>query len=60
MNLKVTYSMDVNLSHTIVAKDIIRCLPFSTYTPRGGGGQSSDIVPLCITCKKGGGGPDSM
>ena len=38
-----------------------RGLPFSTYTPRGkGGGQVSYTFPLRITCKKGGGGPDSM
>ena len=36
-------------------------LPFSTYAPRGGGGvQVSYTFPLRITCKKGGGGPDSM
>ena len=31
-------------------------LPFSTYAPRGRGGQVSYTFPLRITCKKGGEG----
>ena len=36
--------------------------PLFTYAPRGvgGGGKLSHTFPLRITCKKGGGGPDSM
>ena len=40
---------------------ITRGLPLITYAPRGrGGGQASYTFLLGITCKKGGGGPNSM
>ena len=35
---------------------LLRGLPFSTYAPRGGGGQAYYTFPLRITCKKGVGG----
>ena len=60
------HSSTFSIGPPLVSCQLIGGLPLITYAPRGregGGGQTSYIFLLRITCKikgGGGGGPDSM